>query len=237
MKITKSELREIIKEEISKLNKQPKMSTRLRELINKGWVLSEEDGTIVNPETGRKIKVSSALSYPKDHPAYKAAASGKEAGKSTKKISKDFDNFEKDVEKISALLSAGEKVSPKKIEKAKVFLQDKMENVLKPKFEEAKAKAAKNEDDIKASFAKAGLKINGQEAGYPELVDYLSKKSSNPRGDLIKMLRSVHNNLPEEDRGNFISSVDEYDGNVGQMKMAQAAYKENQKLINMFDQI
>jgi len=72
MKITKSELREIIREEISKLNKQPKMSTRLRELINKGWVLNEEDETIVNPKTGRTIKVKTALSYPPRHPAHRA---------------------------------------------------------------------------------------------------------------------------------------------------------------------
>lgn len=50
------------------------MSTRLKELINKGWVLSEDNETVVNPKTGRKIKVKTALSYPQDHPAYKAAA-------------------------------------------------------------------------------------------------------------------------------------------------------------------
>jgi hypothetical protein len=72
MKLTKTQLREIIREEISKLNKQPKMSTRLRELINKGWVLSEEDDSIVNPETGRTIKVKTALSYPPRHPAHRA---------------------------------------------------------------------------------------------------------------------------------------------------------------------
>ena len=77
MKLTKIQLREIIREEISKLNKQPKMSTRLRELINKGWVLSEEDETIVNPETGRTIKVKTALSYPWHHPAFKAAKQAK----------------------------------------------------------------------------------------------------------------------------------------------------------------
>jgi hypothetical protein len=73
MKLTKTQLREIIKEEISKLNKQPKMSTRLKELINKGWVLNEVDGYVKNPVTGREIKVTTALSYPEDHPAYKAA--------------------------------------------------------------------------------------------------------------------------------------------------------------------
>ncbi len=81
MRLTKSQLREIIREEISKL-KQPKMSTRLKELINKGWKLNEVEGTIENPKTGRKIKITTALSYPKDHPAYKAAK------QSTQSISK-----------------------------------------------------------------------------------------------------------------------------------------------------
>jgi hypothetical protein len=76
MKLTKSQLREMIREEISKFNK-PKMSTRLKELINKGWVLSEEEGTVKNPLTGRTIKIKTALSYKKDHPAYKAAVQAK----------------------------------------------------------------------------------------------------------------------------------------------------------------
>jgi len=81
MKLTKTQLREIIREEISKLNKQPKMSTRLKELINNGWVLSEEDGTVKNPVTGREIKIKSALGYDKTHPAYKAAIKAKGSNK------------------------------------------------------------------------------------------------------------------------------------------------------------
>jgi hypothetical protein len=76
MKITKSQLREIIREEIQQL-KQPKMSTRLKELINKGWVLSEDNQTVTNPKTGRKIKIKTALSYPSDHPAHQAAKKAK----------------------------------------------------------------------------------------------------------------------------------------------------------------
>lgn len=65
MKITKSELREIIHEEISKLNRT---STRLTSLVN------EEEGRIKNPKTGRTIKISTALGYDPSHPAYKIAA-------------------------------------------------------------------------------------------------------------------------------------------------------------------
>jgi hypothetical protein len=71
MKLTKSQLKAIIREEIQKL-KQPKMSTRLKELIESGWVLSEDEETVKNPVTGRTIKVKTALSYPTRHPAYKA---------------------------------------------------------------------------------------------------------------------------------------------------------------------
>ena len=77
MKLTKKQLKEMIREEISKLN-QPKMSMRLKELISNGWVLSEDesgDKTVKNPITGREIKVKTALSYPHDHPAHKAAKS------------------------------------------------------------------------------------------------------------------------------------------------------------------
>jgi len=79
-----SQLRQIIREEIQKL-RQPKMPIRLKELINKGWILSEDNQTITNPKTGREIKVSSALSYPHDHPAYQAAqAARKPQGTTTK---------------------------------------------------------------------------------------------------------------------------------------------------------
>lgn len=122
MKITKSQLREIIREEISKLNKQPKMSTRLRELINKGWVLNEEGDTVLNPKTGRKIKVSSALSYEKDHPAYKAAvaASGKEAGKSRKTISFKTAPSREELGKLS----------PEQIDKLLIKVEDYTENFI-----------------------------------------------------------------------------------------------------------
>jgi hypothetical protein len=130
MKITKSQLREIIREEISKLNKQPKMSTRLRELINKGWVLNEEGDTVVNPKTGRKIKVSSALSYEKDHPAYKAAvaASGKEAGKSRKTISFKTAPSREELGKLS----------PEQIDDLMIKVEDYTENFIGLKQEESK---------------------------------------------------------------------------------------------------
>ena len=73
-----SQLRHIIREEVQKLI-QPKMPIRLKELINKGWILSEDNQTITNPKTGRVIKVSSALSYSHDHPAYQAAIKSKGA--------------------------------------------------------------------------------------------------------------------------------------------------------------
>lgn len=62
----KSELRQIIKEEIK--------------------LLSEEFSAdkIKNPKTGRMIKVSSALSYPKDTEVYKAAAKASIQGKHKK---------------------------------------------------------------------------------------------------------------------------------------------------------
>jgi hypothetical protein len=65
MKVTKTQLREIIREEISNLNKQLSLF--------ENWILSEDGDVVLNPKSGRKIKVSTALSYPKDHPAYKAA--------------------------------------------------------------------------------------------------------------------------------------------------------------------
>jgi len=79
-----SQLRQIIREEVQKLI-QPKIPIRLKELINKGWILSEDNQTITNPKTGRVIKVSSALSYSHDHPAYQAAI--KSQGADTKSSS------------------------------------------------------------------------------------------------------------------------------------------------------
>lgn len=48
-------------------------------------VISEAGETVVNPETGRTIKVTSALGYDKSHPAYKAAIQlGNPKNKTTK---------------------------------------------------------------------------------------------------------------------------------------------------------
>jgi len=69
----KSELRKMIREEISFLR---------------------EADTIKNPDTGRTIKVSTALSYPKDSKVYKLAASKKSTS-----ISTDQPNTTKDVQK------------------------------------------------------------------------------------------------------------------------------------------
>jgi hypothetical protein len=83
-------LKEIIREEIQKI-KQPKMSTRLKELINKGWVLTEDeygDQRVKNPETGREIKVKTALSYGPSHPAYKVAQSAVTKSQSDKAAAK-----------------------------------------------------------------------------------------------------------------------------------------------------
>jgi hypothetical protein len=241
MKITKSELREIIREEISKLNKQPKMSTRLRELINKGWVLSEEGDTVVNPETGRKIKVSSALSYKKDHPAYKAAvaASGKEARKSGKTASKGYDNFEKEMGEITALMNSNQIVPPEKTEKAKVFLQDKMDTVLTPQLEKAKAKAAKNNENTAKLFEKAGIKFKGELAGkgIVELAAFLDKKAGDPKGMLAKILSQTMEQLSDEDKKNFQNQLKEYDENVEQVKAVQKTQAEHQKMLDRLDYI
>jgi hypothetical protein len=101
MKLTKSQLKEIIREELSKFNG---ISS-----IFENWILNEDGETITNPKTGRTIKVSTALSYPRSHPAYSAAIKyqdGKEFEKTRaeksarsqekgKQISKDFNKASK----------------------------------------------------------------------------------------------------------------------------------------------
>src|SRR6056300_1720335 len=80
---------------------------KLKELINSGWKINEEEGTIKNPKTGRSIKISTALGYDKEHPAYKAALKaqgsndtgsedgGGEGSKLIKQISKVSDAIQK----------------------------------------------------------------------------------------------------------------------------------------------
>ena len=80
---------------------------KLKELINRGWEINEEEGTIKNPKTGRNIKISTALGYDKEHPAYKAALKaqgsndtgsedgGGEGSKLIKQISKVSDAIQK----------------------------------------------------------------------------------------------------------------------------------------------
>lgn len=46
--------------------------SELRQIIRE--VINEGEDMIKNPETGRMIKVSSALTYPKDSAVYKAAS-------------------------------------------------------------------------------------------------------------------------------------------------------------------
>jgi hypothetical protein len=101
MKLTKSQLNEIIREELSKFNG---ISS-----IFENWILNEDGETVTNPKTGRTIKVSTALSYPKSHPAYSAAIKyqdGKEFEKARteksarsqekgKQVSKDFNKTSK----------------------------------------------------------------------------------------------------------------------------------------------
>jgi hypothetical protein len=70
MKLTKSQLKEIIREELSKFNG---ISS-----IFENWILNEDDETVTNPRTGRKIKVSTALSYPRSHPAHRAVMQAKQ---------------------------------------------------------------------------------------------------------------------------------------------------------------
>jgi hypothetical protein len=129
MKITKSQLREIIREEIQKV-KQPKMSTRLKELIESGWVLSEDeygDKRIKNPQTGREIKIKTALSYDRSHPAYQAAERYMDKADATNTVSSMRGKVSSDTktDKIMGKLfihgypnwGAVEKMSPKSKEK------------------------------------------------------------------------------------------------------------------------
>jgi hypothetical protein len=55
--------------DFSSLNKSKVQSMQLKNLLPK----SDLDKTIKNPETGRKIKIKSALNYDKNSKAYKAA--------------------------------------------------------------------------------------------------------------------------------------------------------------------
>jgi hypothetical protein len=75
-----SELRQIIREEVQKLI-QSKIPIRLKELTTKGWILSEDEQTIINPVTGRKVRISSALSYASSHPAHIAAVAAQQKQK------------------------------------------------------------------------------------------------------------------------------------------------------------
>jgi len=91
---------------------------KLKELINSGWEINEEEGTIKNPKTGRSIKISTALGYDKEHPAYKAALkaqgskdTGSEDGggagsKLIKKLSKVGDAIQKN--RLQGTNSAGD---------------------------------------------------------------------------------------------------------------------------------
>lgn len=58
--------------------KKVKIKEVIKELLKNGWEINEEEGTIKNPETGRTIKIKTALSYDPSHPAYKLAK--KQAG-------------------------------------------------------------------------------------------------------------------------------------------------------------
>ena len=56
---------------------KPELEAFKKDLVSKGFVsesVNEAGGTVKNPKTGKDIKISTALSYGKSHPAYKAAA-------------------------------------------------------------------------------------------------------------------------------------------------------------------
>jgi uncharacterized protein YdcH (DUF465 family) len=151
MKLTKTQLKQIIREEIYSLkSKTPSM--RLNSIVE-SWILDEDGDTIVNPETGRKIKVSTALSYPEDHPAHKAVKkvqskkSGKSAAISVGKSSsnKPMSSKDKNDKVFSKLVDdrgyldgdAIETMSPKsrqkvaKLAKTRVKLYDKLDTIQK----------------------------------------------------------------------------------------------------------
>jgi predicted DNA binding CopG/RHH family protein len=94
-----------LKEEITKQSRLPKGMKReniikLKELINRGWEINEEEGTIKNPETGRTIKIKTALSYDPSHPAYKLAKkqSGGNSGEEEKNdVSMEYDEFDNSI--------------------------------------------------------------------------------------------------------------------------------------------
>jgi hypothetical protein len=105
VKLTKTQLREIIREQIH----SPKSKSMRLKSILESWVLDEDGDTVKNPETGRNIKVSSALSYPKDHPAHKAALKRKSGGADVKsnepESSKDwFDKNKLPIQKVKEII-------------------------------------------------------------------------------------------------------------------------------------
>jgi uncharacterized protein YdcH (DUF465 family) len=165
MKLTKTQLKEIIREEIYSLkSKTPSM--RLNSIVE-SWILDEDSDTVLNPETGRTIKVSTALSYPEDHPAHKAVKkvqskkSGKSAAISVGKSSsnKPMSSKDKNDKVFSKLVDnsgyldgdAIETMSPKsrqkvaKLAQTRVKLYDKLDTI------------QKNEtDDIASSYEDYG---------------------------------------------------------------------------------
>lgn len=165
MKITKSQLKQIIREEIHSIkSKNPSMKLSS---IFESWVLSEDGETVLNPVTGRQIKVSTALSYPRSHPAHKAVkkVQSKKAGKSAAisvgktSTNKPMSSKDKNDKVFSKLVNdngyldsdAIETMSPKsrqkvaKLAKTRVKLYDKLDTI------------QKNEtDDIASSYGDYG---------------------------------------------------------------------------------
>jgi len=221
MKLTKTQLKEMIREELQSF-KSKKSDMRLNSIVE-SWILDEDGDTILNPETGRKIKVSTALSYPPEHAAHKAVKKV-QSKKTTNdnpnpKGYTDDESFHADMEKFGAAIRAGKKISPKKIEKVKDFLKNKVENVIKPKWREYIAAAETNEKNIADTFKKAGLKIFGQDVGYDGVVNYANKQNPrNPNLVINAILKNVSDGLSTEDRQSFAKELEGYQENKRGMR-------------------
>jgi hypothetical protein len=213
MKLTKSELREIIREEISKLNRT---STRLTSLVNEGWILSEAEGTIKNPETGRTIKISTALGYDKNHPAYKIAAkqsgaaqpsAGKPATSDTK-IKGAFDvsggvnvnairKFAKTMDRkqansyLKGVIAAADSIDKSKNELNKV---EKELGKFGSNWNTGNPKLSKEEKDIAILLKGSPL------VGYKRLIDYSKQNPTSKLALKPKEIAQVQKQLSQADK-------------------------------------
>ena len=123
----KMELKQIIREEISSMKAHLSESRRYKNYLKEAGL---EDKTIKNPDTGKDIKMSSALSYDKDSSVYQKAKSwmknliGKKeksavkGGPNIQKIPSQFKNLDaKTPEQLNKLKDKANKVYVKMMKK------------------------------------------------------------------------------------------------------------------------